>query len=80
VLEHAQLQLYKTRLELATALKSRQIQYMSRLDSRQQRVRFEAWLEQQGQSVDEVLVAPFNGRYGGVWLVFDLDGKYLDYF
>jgi hypothetical protein len=80
VLEHAQLQLYKTRSGLAAALKSRQILYMSRLDSRQQRGRFDAWLEQQDQSVDEVLIAPFNGRYGSVWLVFGLDGKYLDYF
>ena len=80
VLEHAQLQLYKTRPELAAALKSRQILYMSRMDSRQERGRFDTWLEQQGQSADEVLVAPFDGRYGGVWLVFDLEGKYLDYF
>ncbi len=80
VLEHAQLQLYKNRPGLATALKSRQVLYMSRMDSRQERDLFDAWLEQQGESVDEVLVAPFNGRYGKVWLVFDLDGKYLDYF
>jgi hypothetical protein len=80
VLEHAQLQLYQTRSGLVAALKSRQILYMSRLDSRQQRGRFDAWLEQQDQSVDEILIAPFDGRYGRVWLVFDLDGKYLDYF
>lgn len=80
VLEHAQLQLYKSRSELATALKSKQVAYMSRMDSRKERSRFDAWLEQQGQSVDEVLVALFDGRYGRVWLVFDLDGKYLDYF
>jgi hypothetical protein len=80
VLEHAQLQLYQTRSGLAAALKSRQVLYMSRMDSRQERGRFDAWLEQQGQSVDEVLVAPFDGRYGRVWLVFDLDGKYFSYF
>jgi hypothetical protein len=33
-----------------------------------------------GKSEDEVLIARFNGRYGSVWLVFDLDGRYLDYF
>ena len=45
VLEHAQLQLYQNRSELAAALKSRQIMYMSRMDSRQERGRFDAWLE-----------------------------------
>ena len=79
VLELAQLQLYQTRSGLATALKSNQVVYMSRMGT-QQRDRFDAWLEQQNQAVDEVLVAPFGGRYGRVWLVFDLDGKYLDYF
>jgi hypothetical protein len=46
----------------------------------QQQDRFDAWLEQQGQSEDEVLVAPFDGRYGRVYLVFDLEGKYQNYF
>jgi len=80
VLEHAQLQLYKNRPELAAALKSRQVMYMSRMDSHQERGLFDAWLAQQGQSEDKVLVALFNGRYGSVWLVFDLEGKYFSYF
>jgi len=79
VLEHAQLQLYQTRSGLTAALKSNQVVYMSRMGTLQ-RSRFDAWLEQQGQSEDEVLVAPFNGRYGRVWLVFDLEGKYFSYF
>jgi hypothetical protein len=32
-----------------------------------------------GKSEDEVLIARFSGRYGSVWLVFDLEGKYLSY-
>jgi len=80
VLEHAQMQLYKSGSEFSAALKSKQIVYMSRMDARQERGPFDVWLEQHGQSGDEVLVAPFDGRYGRIYLVFDLDGKYLDYF
>jgi hypothetical protein len=80
VLEHAQLQLYQPRAGLTAALKAKQKVYMSRMDTRQERGLFDAWLEQQGQSEDEVLVAPFDGRYGRVYLVFDLDGRYRNYF
>jgi len=80
ILEHAQLPLYKTRSELAAALKSKQVIYMSRLDYYKHRDRYEAWLKQHSKSADEILIARFDGRYGKVWLVFDLDGKYLDYF
>ena len=80
ILDHAQMQLYRTRTELAAALKSNQVMYMSRLDYYKHRDRYEAWLKQQGKSEDEILIARFDGRYGKVWLVFDLDGKYIDYF
>lgn len=80
VLEHAQLQLYRTQAELTTALKSNQLVFMSRLDHFEHRDRYEAWLAQHGKSEDEVLIARFDGRYGKVWLVFDLEGRYLDYF
>jgi hypothetical protein len=80
ILDHAQLQLYKTRPELTAALKSRQAVYMSRLDFYQHRDRYEAWLKQHDKSEDEIMIARFDGRYGTVWLVFDLDGRYLDYF
>ena len=53
---------------------------MSRLDYYKHRDRYEAWLKQHGKSGDEILIARFEGRYGKVWLVFDLDGKYIDYF
>lgn len=80
ILDHAQMQLYKTRTELAAALKSNKGVYMSRLDYYKHRDRYEAWLKQHGKSEDEILIARFEGRYGKVWLVFDLEGKYLDYF
>ena len=80
ILSYAQLQLYQPRAELTAALKSKQVVYMSRMDYYQHRDRYEAWLEQQGKSEDEILIARFDGRYGKVWLVFNLDGSYLDYF
>ena len=80
ILDHAQMQLYKTRPELAAALNSNQVMYMSRLDYYKNRDRYEAWLEQHGKSEGQISIARFNGRYGSVWLVFDLDGRYLDYF
>ena len=80
ILEHAQMQLYRPGSELAAALKSKQMLYLSRMDSRQERGKFDAWLTKTGQSEDTVLVAPFGGRYGSVWLIFDLEGKYRDYF
>lgn len=80
ILDHAQLQLYKTRSELAKALQSNQVMYMSRLDHYKNRDQYEAWLKQHDKSGGEVLIARFSGRYGTVWLVFDLDGRYLDYF
>ena len=80
VLQHAQMNLYKTSAELTAALKSKQVMFMTRLDEHGHRDQYQDWLQQNGKSEDEVLIALFNGRYGSVWLVFDLDGKYLDYF
>lgn len=80
VLEHAQMQLYRPKSELKTALETRQLLYMRRLDETNTRGRYEAWLEHSQQAPDQVLIAPFSGRYGSVWLVFDLQGKYLAYF
>jgi hypothetical protein len=37
-------------------------------------------LREHDKSEDEVMIAPFDGRYGKVWLVFDRDGEYLSYF
>lgn len=80
VLEHAQLQLYRPKSGLAAALKQRQDLFNSRMDENQSRDRFETWLAKRDKTADEVLIAPFWGRYGGAWLVFDLEGNYLSYF
>ncbi len=80
ILEHAQVNLYAPMESLGDALKLRQVRFNERLDFRKARGRYEAWLQQNGKSADEVLIAPFDGRYGRVWLVFDTDGKYMAYF
>ena len=80
ILEHAQLNLYQPKSALANALKERQLLFFKRMDHYQARDNFDAWLQQNKKSADEVLIARFGGRYGAVWLVFDLQGKYLSYF
>ncbi len=80
ILEHAQIWLYRPPAELAPALRQRQILYMQMLDRFEQREVYEAWLQANDKREDEVLIAPFNGRYGRIWLVFDGDGDYLSYF
>jgi hypothetical protein len=80
VLEIAQLELYRPHSELVTALRESQPLFQRRLDDFGHRSGYENWLREHGKSADEVLIARFDGRYGRVWLVFDLDGKYLSYF
>ena len=80
VLENAQLDLYRPQSELAGALRDRRLLFASRLETFGHRPAFENWLREHGKTEDEVLIAPFDGRYGKVWLVFDNDGKYLSYF
>ncbi|HKJ51535.1 MAG TPA: hypothetical protein VKB27_08525 [Gammaproteobacteria bacterium] len=80
VLEIAQLDLYRPHFELVKALKERQPLFDRRLDEFGHRPGFENWLREHGKTRDEVLIAHFDGRYGRVWLVFDLNGKYLSYF
>ncbi len=80
ILEHAQIQLYRPKQEFASALKSRQTLFSNRMDHYGARKPFEAWLRASGKSEDEVLFARFSGRYGSVWLIFDLEGKFISYF
>ena len=80
VLEHAQLDLYRSPAELAQALKQLQLLYGNRLDERGHREAFDAWLRDNGKTADQVLIARFTGRYGNAWLVFEPDGSYLSYF
>lgn len=80
VLEHAQMQLYRPKEELVEALKARQTVFVDRMDFYQDKDAYDAWLKTNGKAEDEVLVARFSGRYGSIWLVFDLDGNYLSNF
>lgn len=80
ILEHAQMWLYRPPDALAPALRQRQILYSQMLDKFGERDAYQAWLREHGKREDEVLIAPFNGRYGRAWLVFDLDGGYRSHF
>jgi len=80
VLEIAQMQLYWPKEEFARALRERQTLFSERMDYYNSRQAYAAWLQANGKSEGEVLIARFSGRYGNVWLVFDLEGKYLSYF
>lgn len=80
VLEHAQMQLYWPKEDFAQGFKEKQTVFSDRMDFYESRDAYEAWLQTNGKSEDEVLVARFSGRYGSTWLVFDLDGKLLSYF
>jgi len=80
VLEHAQVNLYRGRVELKTALQQRQLGYFERIDSEQSRETLEHWLEQNQKSIEEILIVKFQGRYGNAWLIFDEEARYLGYF
>jgi len=80
VLEHAQINLYRGRAELKTALQQRQLRYFESLDSEQSREMLDHWLEQNKKSIEEILIVKFQGRYGKAWLVFDEEARYLGYF
>ncbi len=77
---HAQMEYYQPREALRDALASRQALFADRLVSYGDRSRFDAWLAESNRKTGEVLIALFGGRYGRVWLVFDRNGRYLDYF
>ncbi len=80
ILEHAQINLYAPRERLAEALQTRQVRFGERLDFYNKRDRYEAWLQQNGKTAEEVLIAPFEGRYGRIWLVFDSDARFISHF
>lgn len=80
ILAHAQLNLYRPQPDLINALKKLQFLFYDRLELFQATDKFDEWLRQNQKTREEVLIARFDGRYGSVWLVFDLEGKYLSYF
>jgi hypothetical protein len=80
VLEHAQMNLYRGRPELKTGLQKQQMIHFERLDISQSRELLDQWLEENQKAIDEILIAPFQGRYGNAWLVFDEEANYLGFF
>lgn len=80
IIELAQMQLYRPHSKLVEALQKRQPSALAQLERKGGKPAFDEWLESNGKSRDGVLVERFFGRYGNAWLVFDLDGNYLDYF
>jgi hypothetical protein len=78
--EHAQIQLYRPQAEFTVALRDRQANVLAQLKRGESEPEFDSWLESNGKTRDAVMIERFYGRYGNAWLIFDLDGKYLDYF
>jgi len=78
--EVAQIQLYQPPSMFVTGLKNRQEFFLTLLGLSTALAGFESWLEANQKQAADVLLAPFNGRYGRVWLLFDQNAKYLDYF
>ncbi len=80
IYEHAQVEYYQPRGSLGAAIAERQALFADRMVAYDDRGRFDDWLAQSGKDPGDVLIAPFSGRYGRIWLVFDRDGRYFDYF
>ena len=79
VLEIAQMHLYRPRAELLAALQKRQLAAKELLD-KDGRQALADWLQENGMTMDEVLIIRFSGRYDNAWLIFDLEGHLAGYF
>ncbi len=77
--EASQVQLYQPPSMLPKGLQMRQADYSRLLGEVGAFEKLEAWLQQRQMQRENVLVAPFNGRYGLIWLIFDQKAKYLGY-
>jgi hypothetical protein len=80
ILEHAQMRFYRTAEALGPALRARQHGFLEYLDKSEARDRFQAWLDQNNKTAEDVMIGYFSGRYGAAWLVFDRKARYLGYF
>jgi hypothetical protein len=80
IVEHAQVHLYKKFDSFLEALKQKQLLFNQRLDERKKRGDFEQWLKLNEKQIESVLIAPFSGRYGMKWLVFNQQGRTIGYF
>jgi hypothetical protein len=79
VLEIAQMHLYRPRAELLAALQKRQLAAKELLD-KDGRQALADWLQENGKTMNEVLILRFSGRYDNAWLIFDLEGRLAGYF
>jgi hypothetical protein len=80
VLEIAQMHLYRPRTELLAALQKRQLAAEKLLGKDGLKQTLADWLQENGKTMDEVLILRFSGRYGNAWLIFDLEGRLAGYF
>lgn len=77
--EASMVHLYQPPSMLVKGLESRQQGYLGLIDQWGAKDMLEQWLEQNNKRQAEILIAPFNGRYGMVWLIFDQEAEYQDY-
>ena len=77
--EASQLHLYQPPAMLVKGLQERQQTYDQLLDKSTATEKLNLWLEQNQRQRADVLIAPFNGRYGLAWLIFDRNATYVDY-
>lgn len=80
IIEHAQIGFYQPQAKLKDGLKQLQEKYLRLLQQLGSIEKLNDWLEKNGRQADEVLVGLFNGRYGRIWLLFDIEAKYIGYF
>jgi hypothetical protein len=80
IVEHAQMHLYKRFDGFVVALKQKQLRFFQQLDIYQKRNEFDNWLSLNKRQADAILIAPFTGRYGMKWLVFNHKGRLIGYF
>ena len=77
--EASQVHLYQPHSMLVKGLESRQQDYLGLVERWGAKDILEEWLEQNNKQQAEILIAPFNGRYGVAWLIFDQEARYQDY-
>ncbi len=77
---HAQMRLYQPHSVLVAGLQKKRKIQLDRIKKTPANKDYDQWLVDNQKQSDEVIIAPFSGRHGRMWLLFDNEGKYLDYF
>ncbi len=80
MLEIAQIHLYRPRAALLAALQKHQSAAEELLDKDGMKQALADWLQENGKTMNEVLILHFSGRYDNAWLIFDLEGRLAGYF